>query len=77
MIYQNGVFLIKQYHLSSFEFDGKALNGIQINRIEFKMPFTLLIIISLLHHLPRLPKELLKLVSLGKGQIQKATLAEI
>lgn len=76
MIYQNW-FFIKQYGLSPFEFDGKALNGIQSNRIESEMPFTLLTLISLLYNLPSLPKKLLKLVSLGKGQIQKAMLAGI
>lgn len=75
MIYQNWFFLINQYHRSPFEIDGKALNGIQSNRIELKMPFTLLILISLLYHLPSMRKKLLKLVSLGKGQIQKAMLA--
>lgn len=46
-------FLIKQYHLSPLEFDGKALNGIQSNRIGSKVPFTFPVLISLLYHLPR------------------------
>lgn len=80
MIYQNLYFFFFWSNSIIFlplNLMAKLFNDIQSNRVESKMPFTLLMLTSLLYHLPSLPKKLLKLASSGKGLIQKSTLAAI